>query len=192
MRPAEVTRAVAAAVSTVSAVGLRADDAVVVHNSNRIAVRVRPCDVLVRVAPATHEAGTSFEIEVARRLGDVDAPVARLEPRAEPQVHLRDGFAVTLWTYYEPVPRDVSAGEYAQALERLHASLRRIDLAAPRFTDRVSEAQWVIDNRRESPELADADRELLSHTLRGGSRGRSSTGARWSNCCTASRTWETC
>lgn len=161
-----MTRAVAAAVSTVSALGLRADDAVVLHNSNRIAVRLVPCDVLARVAPAAHEAGAAFEVEVARRLAEVDAPIARLESRAEPRVYLRDGFVVTLWTYYEPVPRDVTPAEYARALERLHSRLREIDLAAPHFTDRVAEAQGLIDTRAETPELADADRELLSNTLR--------------------------
>ncbi len=88
MNRTEVTTAVAAAVSTVSALGLRVDDAVVLHNSNRIAVRLLPCDVLARVAPAAHRAA-SFEIEVARRLAEKDAPIAQLELRAEPRVYLR-------------------------------------------------------------------------------------------------------
>ncbi|HEY6786163.1 MAG TPA: phosphotransferase, partial [Trebonia sp.] len=44
-------------------------------------------------------------------------PVAVLEPRVDPRVYERDGFVVTLWTYYEPaVPREVSPAEYASAL----------------------------------------------------------------------------
>ena len=50
MKTSEVPRAVAAGMSTASALGLRVDDAVVVHDSNRIAVRLLPCDVLARVA----------------------------------------------------------------------------------------------------------------------------------------------
>ena len=93
--------------------------------------------------------------------------MAELEPRVEPRVYVRDGFAVTLWTYYEPVPpRDIAPAEYAQALERLHAGMRQIDLTAPHFTDRVAEAQWLVGNRAQTPELADADRELLGNTLR--------------------------
>jgi hypothetical protein len=153
--------------STVSALGLRVDDAVVLHHSNRLAVRLLPCDVLVRVAPEAHRAGAAFEVEVARRLAAAEAPIAQLEPRAEPRVYLRDGFALTLWTYYEPVlHQDVAPGEYAHALEGLHASMRQIDLAAPRFTDRVAEAQRLVDNPLETPELADSDRDLLSDTLR--------------------------
>jgi Ser/Thr protein kinase RdoA (MazF antagonist) len=155
--------------STASALDLRVDDAVVLHNSNRIAVRLLPCDVLARVAHVAHQAGVKaeFEVEVARRLAETDSPVAELEPRVEPRVYVRDGFAVTLWTYYEPVsPRDVAPAEYAQALARLHAGMREIDLPAPHFTDRIAEAQWLVGNRAHTPELGDADRELLSDTLR--------------------------
>src|SRR5437588_630916 len=85
-----------------SMVDLRVDDAVVLHDSNRLAVRLLPCDVLARIAPVAHHAGAAFEVEVARRLAETDNPVAELEPRAEPRVYVRDGFAVTLWTYCEP------------------------------------------------------------------------------------------
>jgi Ser/Thr protein kinase RdoA (MazF antagonist) len=139
----------------------------VLHDSNRIAVRLLPCDVLARVAHIDHRAGAEFEVEVARRCGEVDAPVAGLEPRVEQQVSVRDGFVVTLWTYYEPVSaREVAPPEYAQALERLHAGMRQIDLRAPHFTDRVAQAQLLVSSRALTPELGDADRELLGNTLR--------------------------
>ncbi|MGI8422674.1 MAG: phosphotransferase family protein [Chloroflexota bacterium] len=167
MKASEVPRAVAACMSTASALDLRVDDAVVLHDSNRLAVRLLPCDVLARVAHVAHQAGAEFEVEVARRLAETDSPVAELEPRVEPRVYVRDGFAVTLWTYYEPVPpRAVAPSEYAQALERLHAGMRQIDVTAPQFTDRVAEAQRLVGNRAHTPELADAERELLSNTLR--------------------------
>src|SRR5438552_3361383 len=75
-----------------SALGLRVDDADVVHNSNRIAVRLIPCDVLARVAPPAHRASAQFELEVARRLAATDSSVAELEPRVEPRVYVRDAF----------------------------------------------------------------------------------------------------
>jgi len=167
MQTSHVRSAVDAAKSSASALDLRVDDAVVLHDSNRLAVRLLPCDVLVRVAHVAHQAGAEFEVQVARRLAETDSPVAALEPRVEPRVYVRDGFVVTLWTYYEPVsPRDVTPAEYAQALERLHAGMRGIDFTAPHFTDRVAEAQWLVGNRAHTPELGDADRELLSNTLR--------------------------
>jgi len=118
-----------------------------------------------------HQVGAEFEVEVARRLAETDSPVAELEPRVEPRVYVSDGFAVTLWTYYEPLPsRDVGPHEYAQALERLHAGMRQVEVTAPHFTDRVAEAQLLVGNREHTPELANADRELLSNTLRSLSR----------------------
>jgi len=165
MHTSQIQPAVDAAVSTASALDLSVDDAVVLHDSNRLALRLRPCDVLARVA--RREGGAEFEVEVARRLAETDSPVASLDPRAEPRVYVRDGFVITLWTYYEPVSHpDVGAAEYAQALERLHAGMRQVDFIAPHFTDRVEEAQSLVANRAQTPDLRDADRELLSHTLR--------------------------
>jgi len=153
--------------SSAAALDLRVDDAVVLHDSNRLAVRLLPCDVLVRVAHVAHQAGAAFEVEVARRLAETDCPVAALDPRVEPRVYVRDGFVVTFWSYYEPVsPRDVAPTEYARALERLHAGMREIELPAPHFTDRIAEAQRLVGSRAHTPALGDADRELLSNTLR--------------------------
>jgi Ser/Thr protein kinase RdoA (MazF antagonist) len=165
--------------STASALDLRAEDAVVLHNSNRIAVRLLPCDVLARVAPVARQAGAEFEVEVSRRLAETDSPVAALEPRVEPRVYVRDGFVVTLWTYYEPVlaPDDVAPAEYARALLRLHAGMREIDLTAPHFTDRVAEAQQLVGNRAHTPEFGDTDRELLIDTLQSISRAIVERGA---------------
>ncbi len=170
MQASEVQRAVAAAMSTVSALALTVDDAIVVHDSNNLVLRLLPCDVLARVAPVAHQ-NAQFEVELAQRLADTDCPVAALEPRVEPCVYERDGFVVTLWTYYAPVtPREHPAADYAKALERLHAGMRTIHVTTPHFTDRVAEAQRLVASRDHTPELPDADRELLSNTL--GSRRR--------------------
>src|SRR5258708_11519445 len=100
MEPSEVQRAIEAARSTASALGLRAGDGVVVHNSNRIAVRLTPCDVLARVAPLAHQAGAEFEVEVGRRLAETGCPGDKPAPRAAPPVYVPDGCASTPWTYY--------------------------------------------------------------------------------------------
>ncbi|MFI6701951.1 phosphotransferase enzyme family protein [Streptomyces sp. NPDC050509] len=166
MHTAEVPRAVAAAMSIASSCGLTVDDAVVLQDSNRLTLRLLPCDVLARVAPVAHQAA-AFEIELAQRLTESGCPVAALEPRVEPRVHERDGFAVTLWTYYEPAtPHEVPPADYAHALERLHAGMRGLDIPTPHFTDRVERAQRLVADRDRTPALADADRELLGVTLR--------------------------
>lgn len=44
--------------------------------------------------------------------------------------------------------------------------MRQIEVPAPHFTDRVAEAQWLVDTPAHTPALAAADRALLSETLR--------------------------
>jgi hypothetical protein len=165
MQASEVPRAVAAAMSTASSLDLTADDAIVLHDSNKLTLRLLPCDVLARVAPAAHQVA-QFEVELALRLAEAGCPVAALEPRVDPRVYERDGFVLTLWTYYEPAARELSPADYASALERLHAGLRQLDIPAPHFTDRVEQAQQLVASRDRTPALAHADRELLGDTLR--------------------------
>jgi hypothetical protein len=170
------TRATAAARSIASSLGLAIEDAVVLQESNRITLRLLPCDVLARVSPVTDQVA-QFEIDVAQRLTASGSPVAPLEPRVEPRVYERDGYVVTLWTYYEPLTREIAPADYAEALQRLHAGMRDLDILTPHFTDRVEEAQQLVADRARTPDLADADRELLDSTLRRlrravGERGR--------------------
>ncbi|GAA0917255.1 phosphotransferase [Nonomuraea longicatena] len=163
MEISEVTRAIAAAISVAASLDLPADDAILLHNSNRLALRLTPCDVLARVSPMEHK-GAQLEIDLTQRFTEAGCPVGALEPRAEPLVYTRDGFEVTLWTYYEPVTP--SPVEYAKALELLHVGMRKADVPSPRFTDRITEAQEVVANPDLSPELPDVDRVFLSGRLR--------------------------
>jgi aminoglycoside phosphotransferase (APT) family kinase protein len=172
-----VSRALAAATSLAGALDLRVNDAVVIHNSNKLALRLLPCDVFARVALVGHEVA-ALEVELARRLAAHASPVAALEPRVEPRVYEVDGFAVTLWTYYEAVtPAQVSPGEYADALHRLHAGMRSVELATPHFTERAAGAVRLVANRDETPALAEADRHLLLSTLQSARQQIHSRGA---------------
>ena len=169
METAQVSRALTATTSVASELGLDVDDAIVLQNANRLAVRLVPCDVLARIATTgrRNQEAAAFELEMARRLAETNSPVEVPEPRVQPLVHVRDGFAVTYWTYYEPQSGEVPPDEYAAVLERLHAGMRRLDVAAPRFTDRVEEAHAIVRDSSRSPDLGDADRELLSNALQG-------------------------
>ncbi|MFF5171415.1 phosphotransferase family protein [Micromonospora sp. NPDC000089] len=155
-------RATQAAMVSARSLGLTADDAVVLQNSNKLTLRLRPCDVLAQVAPTAHQCA-QLEVDMARRLFEVGSPVAALEA---PEVFVRDDHVVTLWTYYEPVTTQaVPPADYARALERLHAGMRRVDLPTPHVTDRVSEARALVADQDRTPRLADTDRALLADTL---------------------------
>jgi aminoglycoside phosphotransferase (APT) family kinase protein len=161
---------------------LAVDDAVVLSDSNRLVVRLTPCDVVARVVPPAslapaaaraswlsgdaYQARLATEVEVVRRLAASDSPVAGLAPRVKARVFERDGFAITLWAYCEPVRRTLSPASYAQALGRLHAGLRQVDVTTPHFIDRVAATQRDVVNRDVTPDLAEADRALLADTLR--------------------------
>jgi hypothetical protein len=167
MQGSELPRAVAAAKWTASSLGLTVDEAIVIHDSNKLTLRLLPCDLLVRVAPVAQQVA-QFELELAQQLLESGCPVAALEPRVEPRVHERDGFVVTLWTYYEPVTsREIPPADYANALTRLHAGMRKLDVPTPHFTARVESAEQLVASRDDTPALADADRELLGDTLGG-------------------------
>jgi len=177
MQASDVSRARAAAIVVAAALDLPVDDAIVVHNSNKLALRLLPGDVFARVAHVGQEVAR-LEVELAQRLAETDSPVARLEPRVEPRVYERDGYAITLWTFYESVtPQDHSPADYAHALEQLHAGMAKLDVTTPHFTDRVEEAQQLVASRDHTPALADADRELLSTTLRSRRRAIGDRGA---------------
>ena len=165
MQASQVPRAVAAAIWTASALGLRVDEANVVHVSNRLTVRLLPSDTLARVALPTHTAA-AFELDLAARLAATDSPVAPPDPRVVPGVYERDGFEITLWTYYEPQPaRELSPSAYADGLSRLHAGMQHVDVTTPHFADRVRDAHQLVGSRDRTPDLGDADRDLLVHTF---------------------------
>lgn len=101
MHATDVERAITAATALSSELGLVVDEARIVGNSNKLGLRLLPCDVFARVAFSGQEA-FQFEIEIARELTEIGSPVASLDTRVEPRIFERDGFAFTLWRHYEP------------------------------------------------------------------------------------------
>jgi len=151
--------------------GLPVQDVAVLHNSNKLALRLIPCEVFVRVAVTGHEVA-ALEVELAQQLEATPSPVAALEPRVEPRVYERDGFIMTFWTYYDSVAPDRhSPAAYAGALQRLHTGLGSVDIAAPHFLDRVAEAERLVTHRHATPALAETDRRLLLCTLQDAREG---------------------
>ncbi len=166
MKTSDAHRATAAAVFTATALQLPVEEVVVLHDSNKLTLRLLPCDAVARVSPAAKQAA-QLEVELAQRLAELDCPVAALDPRVEARVYERGEFVVTLWTFYAPVPPgSPSPVEYAGALKRLHAGMRRVGIPTPHFTDRVEEAEALLASSTRTPALADDDREFLRGTLR--------------------------
>ena len=173
MEPTARRQALAAALAVASALELPATESVLLNDSNRLVIRLLPCDVVARVVPIGYRVfdaaiGAEREVQIVRQLGEARAPVAELAPQVEPRVFVRDGFEIQLLAHYEPGPtRVVPPDEYAASLRRLHGAMGQLEVATPRFTDRVADVlQWVA-RRDETPDLADEDREFLVQTIRG-------------------------
>jgi Ser/Thr protein kinase RdoA (MazF antagonist) len=158
-------RAVAAAIAAASELGAVVEHAVVLQASNRFTVRLLPVDVVARVAHPSHDA-MQLEVDLAARLADTGSPVAALDARFPARVQERDGFAISFWTYHEPLDaRALAAADYADALLRLHQGMQQVDLVTPHFLDRVRAAATIVRARERTPALGAADRDLLTSTF---------------------------
>ncbi len=193
MQASELPRAVAAARSTVSELDLAVDDAIVLQDSNRLVLRLMPCDVVARVAPMEYQVSAEFEVELAQRLAETGSPVAALHPRVEPRVHVRDGFVMNMWTFYEPVRPRSPAGRLrvrARAPACRHAAGRSHRRRTSRIESRRLNA-WS-GAAKLTPALVDADRELLAQHAAKPEASDSTIAVPPSSRCTASRTRGTC
>jgi hypothetical protein len=125
MEPAAVSKGLTATASIASAHGLVVEDPIVLKNSNRLTVHLVQCNAVARTAAPARRGhdGAAFELQMALQFGAADRLVAALDPRVEPIVHVRDGFAVTYWKYYAPLASvDLAPDDYARALEGLPTS----------------------------------------------------------------------
>ncbi len=77
MQPKISRGAVAAAMGVATALGLKANDAIVLHDSNKVTVRLLPCDTLARVAEERIRRWADFEVELAQRLAETESPDSR-------------------------------------------------------------------------------------------------------------------
>jgi hypothetical protein len=171
-------RAVAAVESAAVALELPTHNVNIIHNSTKLALHLLPCNVFARVAPIGQAAQLALEIELAQQLAVTGAPAVALDPRVEPQVYQLDGFAVTWWTYYDTKSQGrLPPAGYADALVRLHAAMRSIDVVTPHFLDRVDEAEHLVANQDRTPALDTAGRDLLLDTFKSVRRALDRSGA---------------
>src|SRR3954465_35328 len=133
MNATEVERAITATTARMSELGLVVGEARIVGNSNKLGLRLLPCDVFARVAFSGQEA-LQFEIEIARRLTEIGSPVASLDTRVESRVFERDGSPLPRGRHPDQPGIDASAASYAKALQGLHAGMAQLDVVAAHFS----------------------------------------------------------
>ncbi|WP_010552089.1 phosphotransferase [Brachybacterium paraconglomeratum] len=154
------------ALALLTDLGLPAEEAVVLHASNTLTLRLRPADVVARIAPRDRAGDLAVELERAEALQAVGAPVGPPDPRLAPSVHVRGEHAITLWEHHPSRDRaELPPAEYAAALAALHAGMRALDLPVAPLADRVGHALDLLRDPARTPSLAPADRTLLQETL---------------------------
>lgn len=154
------------ALALLAELGLPAEEAVVVHASNTLTLRLRPADAVARIAPRDHAEDLAIELERAGALLAVGAPVGPPDPRLAPSVHVRGEHAITLWEHLPSRDRaELPPAEYASALGALHAGMRALDLPVAPLAERVGHALDLLRDPAPTPSLAPADRSLLQETL---------------------------
>ena len=154
------------ALALLADLGLPADEAAVLHASNTFTLRIRPADVVARIAPRDRAGDLAVEIERAAALQAVGAPVGPPDPRLAPTVHLRGEHAITLWEHLPARDREeLPPAEFADSLAALHTGMRALDLPVPPLADRVGHALDLLRDPERTPALAPADRTLLQETL---------------------------
>ncbi|MGQ7295578.1 aminoglycoside phosphotransferase family protein [Quadrisphaera sp. KR29] len=166
-------RAAGSASAVAASFGLEVDRVAVLSESTAVLLRLLPCDVVARVRPAAGAASVEaalrtavLEVEVARQLERLGAPVVPLDHRVPAAPHLRGSCVTTFWAYRgaRPAP-PLGVAELAGALQRLHAALRGVAVVAPHVTDRAQRARRLVADPARTPRLAPADRDLLLEVL---------------------------
>lgn len=157
---------VSTALALLSDHGLPAEEAAVLHASNTLTLRIRPADVVARIAPRDRAEDLAIEIERAEALRAVGAPVGPPDPRLAPSVHVRGEHAITLWEHLPARDRtELPPVEFAASLAALHAGMRALDLPVAPLADRVGHALDLLRDPVRTPALAPEDRTLLQGTL---------------------------
>jgi len=131
-------RAVSAATTAGTELGLRVDDARVLYDVFSVVVHLAPAPVVVRVptvvppsyanAPDVQTAQQRAELAVTGWLADRGYPVVPPSPLLPREPVRRDGFSMTFWQFVEQLPEvEPDMGNRMEQTAQLHAALREYD-----------------------------------------------------------------
>jgi hypothetical protein len=161
-----VKPAVGAAVESAEVIGVRAQDPVVLQETNNTVVWLRPAPVVAKVAThADAQLDLRLEHAVATELARLGADIARPVHAAAPVRHAGTGFVVTFWQHVEGAVRvEVPARDLARSLQGLHEALAETETGLPSFRDMLARARTALDDDDLMGMLATDDRGFLRST----------------------------
>ncbi len=159
-------RAVGAAIEVARGLGIDADDARLIKDSNNTIVHLARPGVVAKVGTTTlrHDVLTTLEQElrIGRYLAERGAPTARPAANVSPGPHLHDDVVVTLWRYVEPAPEvEITDADLGDMLRRFHKAFADYPHELPGFMDNLLRAEAAIEDREATAALEEPDRSFL-------------------------------
>ncbi|HUQ62697.1 MAG TPA: aminoglycoside phosphotransferase family protein [Acidimicrobiales bacterium] len=162
-----MTPAFRAAVDVAAKYGIRADDPLLLQETNNTVVWLRPSEVIAKVG--THADSLDElrrEYEVARALAALGAPVASPLAESPPTTDPTTGFIVTLWNRLErDGSTELPASAVGESLGQLHEALDDCRVDLPDFRVDIRRSRRILEARSRIPALAADDRALLEEVF---------------------------
>ena len=147
--------------------GIAADQAQVLHDATNVVVHLAPSPVVAKICwasvgdPGWRKLAT--ELDIARHLIHVGAPVVGPSEELQPGPHAHGDFAMTFWRHqiHDPDALATSRGA-GHALAQVHEALNSYPETFPSFLDRqVRRAAKILFGESAPSRLSTSDRDFL-------------------------------
>jgi Phosphotransferase enzyme family len=161
-------RAAAAALALARERGLDASDPVVLRDLSNLILHLRPAPVVARVATTTGAARDGAlawlerDLAMAGWLHARGVPVVAPASELPPGPHVRDGFAITFWSYAEhEIGQRAGPTEVGSSLRVLHDALGAYPGALPPLGSVLDEAAGLVGRPEAAGVLSERDATWL-------------------------------
>lgn len=166
---AAVSGAISVAADVARDLGLIVERPVLLRSTNNAIAWLDPADVVAKVSTAL-SSRLHTELEVARELQALGAPVVSPSPDLPCVVHCRGGLEITFWRYHaQPQAVELSYHRVARALRQLHIGLSRLSPALktslPSYMADLNHVRSLLADHAALPAMTSTDRNLLLITF---------------------------
>ncbi len=156
---------VAAAVRVAESLGVRVGTPVHLRSTNNVVVWLRPSPVVAKIGVGRRP-GFFLEVDVARELDALGAPIVPLAPGLPARVHAQDAFEVSFWQYCpQPDAADIPPGQLASALHLLHSKCAQMSETLtrrlPHYRVELQSVSELLHDAERLSALPERDRRFL-------------------------------
>jgi hypothetical protein len=149
--------------------GLAVDLPVPLRSTNNAVAWLRPANVVAKVSVG-RKSRLHTDLQVARHLCSLDAPVVSPALQLPDIVHCRGELQMTFWRYHaQPATGELPPDRVARRLRQLHAALARLPPvllgSLPTYMGELSDVLSLLTDHAALPAISAADRGLLVNTF---------------------------